>query len=1017
MTELPSGTVTFLFTDIEGSTRLLESDAVAYRTALERHNDLLRRVVARCEGAVFKETGDGFCAAFANPSDAVSAALKAQIALHAESWETAEPVRVRMAIHTGEVQRQGAEYFGLPLHRSARLMESAHGGQVVLSASTEDLISGALPEGVALRDLGQHRLRDLATAERIYGLTAPGLPDEFPLLRTLTAVPNNLPRQVTPFIGREHQIRAIRDALFRPGTRLLTLTGPGGTGKTRLAQQAAAEALDDFPDGAWFVPLAALTDPGLVASTIAQALGVREASGRPIADSLVDYVRSRQLLLVLDNFEQIAAAAPLVSELIAAAPGVRVLVTSRALLQLYGEREYSVPPLTLPDHRRAPSADHLAQFEAVRLFVDRAQTARADFTLTDTNATDVAEICHRLDGLPLAIELAAARIRTLTPRAIVQRMEQRLPLLTGGARDLPARQRTLRDAIGWSYDLLEPAEQTLFRRLAVFHGCTLDAAESVCAGEPARSGATSVALVPLGISVLDGIESLLQKSLLRQQESVDDEPWYVMLETVREYALERLAESDEASAVHRRHVLAAIHLVESGEAELAGRQQAAWFARLEQEHGNIRSALNWSEERGYGAPALRLSVALWWFWVAHGHAREGLDRLTRLIERFHVDAPSPRLELYAKALYATGMLASAQGDHNTAQLRHEAGLSIRRSLDDPASIFGALEGLGTVASLAGDFDSAHEYLEEALSIARELDDPVRAAMALHALGNVRNELGDLGAARAYYEESLAVLPADTPLVGPQLSIAAMALDQGHYEEAASFASIALARFRRDGNPHPEALALATLGGIALAGGDRAAARQHFVDSLAILLDLGNVPGVAQVLDRFAALVLASGSPADALRVAGSADALRERGGGPRAPRAGVKLAALLESTRSALSPEAAERAWQEGRLLDLEAAVDAALAISIDATSDRESQPGLAPAPTGNGSVTPREREVAILIARGLTNRQIAETLVITEGTAANHVVHILNKLGFSSRAQVASWATANHLTLDEPSG
>jgi predicted ATPase/class 3 adenylate cyclase/DNA-binding CsgD family transcriptional regulator len=1018
MTSLPTGVVTLLFTDIEGSTRLLEAGRAAYRAALSRHDAIIRQAVAGHGGVIFETGGDGFYAAFASPVEAARAALDVQLALRREPWGESAPIKVRMAVHTGELELRGEAYFGAPLHRCARLMDCAHGGQLLLSAATATLVGEGLPEGASLRDLGEYRLRDLVTPERIYQLVHPDLPADFPSLRTLTDVPNNLPRQATPFIGREQQLEAVRAALVRPDTRLVTLTGPGGTGKTRLALQAAADLLASFPDGVVFVPLASVTDSDLVPSAIAQALDVREAAGRPITTVLKDALRQEPLLLVLDNFEQVVAAAPAVAELLAATSGLKILVTSRAALRLYGERELAVPPLSLPDRRTAPSAAHLARFEAIHLFVDRAQAARSDFALDDANAADVAEICHRLDGLPLAIELAAARVRALPPRALLQRMERRLPLLTGGARDLPARQRTLRDAIAWSYDLLDRGEQTLFRRLAAFRGCTLETAEAVCAGEPPRPGATSVALPPLDLEILDGVESLVEKSLLRQEKASDGQPWYVMLETVREYALERLEESDEARAVHRRHVLAMLNVAETAEPELYGPEQTAWFARLEEEHDNLRAALDWSAEHRYAAPTLRLAVALWWFWAAHGHVDEGRERLAGLLALFPEDASDARAELRARALHGAGMLAASQGDYAAARALQEEGLTLRRALGEPHGLFNALEGLGTVALLEGGYVEARRYLEEALRIARGLEEPRYYASVMNTLGSVSQELGDLPAARAYIEESLAAYRRSTDhriraFNGAMLSLPIVAQEEGAYDEAQVLAAEAVSASRQTSNRRLEALALAIFGGIVLSLGDHAAARDRLRESIDVYLEVGDLAGVGQVLDRFVELAAAQGRFDGALQLAGAATALHERAGAVRTPRSQARLDRALEPARSSLSKEAADAAWRAGCALDVDEAITAALAITEPAAAGCETADPEPGADSAASPLTRREQEVAVLIARGLTNAQIAAELVITEGTAASHVNHILSKLEYGSRVQVAAWAAEQGLLAD----
>jgi len=559
---LPIGTVTFLFTDIEGSTRRWEQHRDTMPDALARHDAIVRQSIESHQGGIFRTVGDAFCAAFARATDALLAALAAQRALHAAPWGATGPLRVRMALHTGAVEVRDGDYVGQPLNRIARLMAAGYGGQVLLSRVSQELVRDNLPPDAVLRDLGTHQLKDLSAPEQIYQLTTPDLPADFPPLKTLNAHATNLPAQPTSLIGREQEVAAVCTLLRRPAVRLLTLTGAGGIGKTRLGLQVAAELLDEFRDGVYFIALASLSDSTLVPATIAQTLGLRESASVPLHTLLHDYLRDKQLLLLLDNVEQISGAGAGVADLLTVAPRLKVLMTSRVALHLYGEHEYVVPALALPDLKHLPPLERLTQYEAVRLFIERSQASKADFAVTHANAPAIAEICARLDGLPLAIELAAARSKYFAPQALLARLEHRLQVLTGGAVNLPSRHQTLRNTIAWSYHLLEQGEQVLFRRLGVFvGGCALEAVEAVC-----NVGGD------LPLDVVNGLPALVDKSLLQQAEGVDGAPRFAMLETIREYALDSVGRERGA----RRRTAAASGLL--SRAGGASRTGVGWRA-------------------------------------------------------------------------------------------------------------------------------------------------------------------------------------------------------------------------------------------------------------------------------------------------------------------------------------------------------------------------------------------------------------------------------------------------------
>ena len=589
----PSGTVTFLFSDIEGSTRLLEQAGGTYPNLLEIHRRLLRVAFAAHDGYEVDTSGDGFFVAFQTANDAAAAAISAQLALAEHDWPIGHEVRVRMGIHTGQPLLVDDDYVGLDVHQAARLMAAGHGGQVLISQATRALLDSRF----AVHDLGEHRLKDLSLTQRIYQLQAQGLPNTFAALRSLDGRVTNLPLQATPLIGRERELQTLARILEGDEVRLLTLTGAGGTGKTRLGLQLAATLVDEFQDGVLFVSLAPVADSTLVIPTIAQTLGIRERGGESILESLTDYVRGRELLLLLDNFEHVVDAAPVVAELLRTSERLKLLVTSRMPLRLAAEHEFPVPPLQVPPAASDPAM--LMQYAAVSLFVARAKAVNPDLQLSESSLQAIAQICLQLDGLPLAIELAAARSKLLPPALLLDRLHERLRLLTGGARDLPERHRTLRATIEWSLQLLDVDERTLFRRLGAFAGgCTLAAAEAVCGGD---------------LDVLAGIQSLVDKSLVKQPAAAGT-PRLSMLATIADVAVEELAASGEIESVARRHAEFYFDHCKSLAADLRGPAQIQALDRFIEEHDNVRAALRWAISRGERELALSFLASGWQLW-------------------------------------------------------------------------------------------------------------------------------------------------------------------------------------------------------------------------------------------------------------------------------------------------------------------------------------------------------------------------------------------------------------------
>ncbi len=923
MADLPAGTVTFLFTDIEGSTDLLNRLRDRYATLLAEQRRILRAAFDNWDGQEVDTQGDAFFVSFPRARDAIEAAVEIQGALAEHSWPESVQVRVRMGLHTGEPLVADGGYVGMDVHRAARIAHAGHGGQVLLSETTTALVRDELPAGIGLKDLGEYRLKGFKRPEHIYQLSMPGSPVDFPPLSAQATARHNLPYHQSAFIGREREIDQVVESLERE--RLVTLFGAGGVGKTRLSIEVAFEMLRSNPDGVWLVELAPISDPDLVVQTVAQTWEVREEAGRPLLTTLREFLRSRRMLIVLDNCEHlIDASAHVASEILETCPRVSILASSREALGVAGEVPYPMPTMAVADPDKLPDISELVQVEAIRLFQARARTVNAGFTITEQNASAVAQICKRLDGIPLAIELAAARTRVLAAQQIATRLDDRFQLLTGGSRTALPRHQTLRATIDWSYQLLSKPERTLFRRLSVFvGGWTLKAAEAVCAeDEDEQPGA---GLQPT--AVLDVLMQLVDKSLVLKSD-IDGIVRYHGLETVRQYALEKIMESAEADGLHRRHLIWFLRLAEEAEARLDGPEQLEWLGQLETEHDNLRAALEWSQRAATRTEiGLRLAGALAAFWRTRGYLSEGRARLSAVLKLQESESSSLA---HAKALAGAAGLAYRQSDYPATRNLYEQSLQIYRELG-PEGRHGmaiALIGLGNVATEVGDYEAAPALFEQALLIMRERQHTGGIAEALRNLGWCSLRPGDYAQAKLYLEEALTLFRSieDERGIASTLSgLGEVAVRQVDYGTADRLLAESLELRRELGNKWGIAASLGSIGWVALLQGDLLRTRALLEESLEIRNEIGDIGGIAWCLERLAEAAGAESQVERQVRIFGAAAALRASIDSVIDPVDQPQYQKTLARALQKLGRPAFNAAWDEGALMDSDQAIRLAL--------------------------------------------------------------------------------------------
>lgn len=911
----PTGTVSFVFTDIEGSVSFWEQRPEAMRLALARHNAVLREVFSAHSGFIFKTVGDAFCAAFATASDALAAATAAQRILQAEDWRET-PIKVRTGLHTGAVEERDGDYFGVTVNRVARVMSAAYGQQILLSAATAELLRGQLPGGLTLRDMGEHRLKGLINPERLWQVVAPGLRQDFPALQSLNAIPNNLPFRNTSFLGRDQDVSQVRDLLQT--TNLLTLVGPGGIGKTSLSLQVAASVLDRFKDGAWFVELAPLADAALVPSAVATALGLREEPAKPLLATLLDFLRQRQLLIILDNCEHLVEACAHFADLVLrTSHETRILASSREPLAIGGELAWRVSPLPTPDPKAQTPILQLTQFAAVRLFIERARFANASFQVTNDNAPSVSQICWCLDGVPLAIELAASRVKAMRVEQIAERLGDRFRLLTGGSRTAQPRQQTLRSTIDWSHGLLPEVERVMLRRLSVFvGGWTLEAAEAVCAGDGVDPA-----------DVLDALTHLVDKSLV----ILDDlavEPRYRMLETIRQYSREKLVEANEAERIGDRHLTFFTRQAEWLEPRFYYPDQCRWYAKTDAELDNFRAALEQSLSPTRVRDGMRLATLLHRYWVARVYWREVNGWLQRLLLVSGSNDPSP---LRARTMFAAGHITNYY-DPTQARSFAEDSLRLARSLDDKERIVDALWLMGRLNSPKLD-GAAAPYFEESIELAGATNYVQGAMHAYYSYGVYKIGVGEHEAATALLREGIIQaerMGGDATILGlcaGNLGIAAML--HGDYVEAKSQFDKSLGLHRSAEFHAGIAETLWLQGRLAIRLKDFDPALSHFKESFALYQTYTASVWVTRNLVYIAILYVARNQFAIAAQLVGALDARDGASGSINAHLGSLasidEYQSAVATLRAGMPAGAFDAEWKAGHGLTLEQSIELAL--------------------------------------------------------------------------------------------